>query len=94
MLGPVRPTGEDGDDGDEMNDSMSFRNVSTLDRMIRLLVGLLMVWAGWSGAVDDRALELGLRWFSLVPLVTGAMGWCPVYTLLGVSTRRLAARHR
>lgn len=77
-----------------INDAMSFFNLSILDRMIRLLIGLLMVWAGWSGAVDDRALELGLRWFALFPLVTGAIGWCPIYTLLGVSTHRLSTRRR
>jgi hypothetical protein len=25
-------------------------------------------------------------WLGIVPLVTGAIGWCPVYTLLGINT--------
>lgn len=66
---------------------MSLRNVSPLDRTIRLLLGLLMLWAGWSGVVGGLP-QMALRIFAWVPLVTGALGWCPVYIITGISTCR------
>lgn len=66
---------------------VSIRNVSTLDRVIRILLGLFMLWAGWSGAVDGL-WQLTLRIFAWVPLVTGLIGWCPLYIIAGISTYR------
>lgn len=67
---------------------MSFRNLSPLDRTIRILLGLLMLWAGWSGMVEDWIWLAALRVFAWVPLVTGVLGWCPLYAILGLSTRK------
>jgi hypothetical protein len=27
-----------------------------------------------------------LGWIGIVPLATAAIGWCPLYTIIGVST--------
>lgn len=68
---------------------MSFRNLSVLDRIIRVLIGLLMLWAGWAGHSAEAALwPIALRTFAWFPLVTGLLGWCPVYAILGLSTRK------
>lgn len=66
---------------------VSLRNVSTLDRIIRIVLGLFMLWAGWSGAVDG-IWQIALRIFAWVPLVTGLLGWCPLYIIAGISTYR------
>jgi hypothetical protein len=58
------------------------QNVGFVDRSVRVAVGLVLV------AVLLTA-ESPLRWFGLiglVPLATAAAGWCPLYTLLGIST--------
>jgi len=68
---------------------MSFRNLSSLDRTIRILLGLLMLWVGWT--IQPAGMEIwpiALRIFSWFPLVTGLIGWCPVYAMLGLSTRK------
>ena len=70
---------------------MSFQNVSRLDRTVRILVGLLMLWAGWSAgaeAPETSIWPVALRVFAWIPLVTGLLGWCPFYAILGVSTRK------
>jgi TRAP-type C4-dicarboxylate transport system permease small subunit len=67
---------------------MSFQNLSPLDRTIRILLGLLMLWAGWSGIVETWIWHAALRVFAWVPLVTGILGWCPIYAILGLSTRK------
>lgn len=68
---------------------MSYRNLSALDRTVRIVLGILMLAAGYAGLVGGiwkSACEI----FGWVPLVTGAIGWCPIYALLGFSTRRTA----
>jgi len=58
-------------------------NVGTIDRATRVVVGLGLVIAAYAGALGPWA------WIGLVPLVTGAVGTCPVYSLLGVDSCRL-----
>lgn len=55
------------------------RNVGTIDRVIRIFIGLIVL---------SFALIGGSAWgyLGLVPLLTGIMGWCPPYSLLGIST--------
>jgi hypothetical protein len=58
------------------------KNVGGVDKVIRTIVGLALL----SLLV---ILEGNARWWGLigiVPLFTVATGWCPTYSLLGVST--------
>jgi Protein of unknown function (DUF2892) len=59
-------------------------NVGTVDRILRVVVGLVLI-----------ALALGLfgpayqtvwGWIGIIPLATGLVSWCPLYTVLGMST--------
>ena len=58
-------------------------NEGTMDRAIRIIVGaaLLAMFFLYPGASGRYWTLLGI-----VPLVTGLVGSCPVYTLLGMST--------
>lgn len=56
------------------------KNVGTLDRTLRVLLGLVLIGLAATGTV-------GLwGYIGIVPLVTAAFGYCPLYTLLGVSS--------
>lgn len=56
------------------------RNVGTIDRILRIGVGLLLILLAVSGAI-------GLwGWIGVLPLITGVMSWCPGYSVLGVNT--------
>ena len=57
-------------------------NVGGIDRTLRIVVGLAIL-AMWF------VVEGPTRWWTLVglvPLVTGLVGWCPAYQLLGMKT--------
>jgi len=59
-------------------------NEGNLDRALRVIVGLgLLVWffADNGSGVWHYAKLIGV-----VPLVTGLIGSCPLYSILGVST--------
>lgn len=57
-------------------------NVGTLDRSIRIIAGLVLIALAATGAVGAWG------WIGVVPLATGALGWCPLYTVLGINTCR------
>jgi len=54
-------------------------NVGGIDRIFRIVVGLgLVAWAAMGGPV--------WAWIGVVPIATGALGWCPAYLPFGLST--------
>ena len=56
------------------------KNEATLDRVIRVVLGL----AGISLVFVGPQTPWG--WIGLVPLLTGLLGSCPLYTVLGIGT--------
>lgn len=64
---------------------MSFRNEGTIDRGIRIAVGVVLLVLGWGGFVEGT-LGTVFSWLGFVPLLTGLVGWCPLYALFGMST--------
>jgi hypothetical protein len=55
-------------------------NVGTIDRIVRVAVGLLLISLAFSGTI-------GLwGYIGVVPLATGLMRRCPAYRLFGWST--------
>lgn len=56
------------------------KNVGGLDRGLRIVVGLVLIALAATGTVGWWG------WIGVVPLLTGLMGGCPAYALLGVNT--------
>jgi Inner membrane protein YgaP-like, transmembrane domain len=65
---------------------MEFRNTSSWERGLRLGLGLLMLVLGWQPWIGNWAFVF--RVVALFPLITGLVGWCPVYAMLRIGTRR------
>ena len=58
-------------------------NEGTMDRAARIIIGAVLL------AMFFLYPDASLRYWTLlgiVPLITGLVGSCPVYTLLGMST--------
>jgi len=64
----------------------AFLNTANWDRFLRVGAGLVMLWLGWH--LSEGVLASALRVFALYPLISGLAGWCPIYALLELSTRR------
>lgn len=62
-------------------------NEASWDRILRVVVGLAILYLGWSGLVAGGAGTF-LKFFGFVPLLTGIVGYCPAYSLLGFRTRK------
>ena len=55
-------------------------NVGGIDRILRILVGVVLVALAATGLV-------GLwGWLGVLPLATGLFRFCPAYPLLGINT--------
>ncbi|MEJ8813204.1 DUF2892 domain-containing protein [Variovorax ureilyticus] len=56
------------------------RNVGTLDRVLRITLGLVLIALASAGTVGAWG------YVGLVPLLTGLAGRCPAYSLFGIRT--------
>ncbi|MCU0644960.1 MAG: DUF2892 domain-containing protein [bacterium] len=54
-------------------------NVGATDKTIRIVVGILLIILGVFGS--RLWIIIGL-----IPLITGLIGYCPLYTVLGINT--------
>jgi hypothetical protein len=55
-------------------------NEGLADRLLRIVAGLALLALVFVGP------ETQWGWIGLVPLLTGIVGFCPVYRLLGINT--------
>lgn len=66
-------------------------NVGTLDRIIRAVLGVVLLWLAVFSGVP--AMEAGaLKWIAavvgIVMLVVAVVRVCPIYSILGIRTCR------
>ncbi|WP_395057092.1 DUF2892 domain-containing protein [Polaromonas sp.] len=55
-------------------------NEGVLDRSLRVVAGLVLIGLAATGTVGAWG------YIGVVPLVTGAVGMCPLYSLLGINS--------
>lgn len=66
---------------------MNFVNESGIDRIIRVVLGIVLIALYWSGMVAG-GLEVVFLILGIIALVTGIVGFCPLYALLKIRTKR------
>jgi hypothetical protein len=55
-------------------------NEHSIERFARVGLGLLLITLAVAGTIGAWG------YIGVVPLATGLTGWCPLYSLLGIST--------
>ena len=55
-------------------------NVGGIDRIARIVLGLVLIGLTLAGQIGVWG------WIGVVPLLTAALGTCPLYTILGFSS--------
>lgn len=60
-------------------------NVGTVDRIIRIVVGLALI------AIVFVGPQTPWGWIGIIPLATAIIGWCPLYSLIGLRTNKSAS---
>jgi len=59
------------------------KNVGSVERVIRIIVGLVVLSLTFWGPNSLWGL------LGIIPLATGLIGWCPPYAILGISTCKM-----
>ena len=61
--------------------------MSTIDRIIRLVIVVVIAALYFTGKITGTALiVLGI--IAVAFLLTGIISWCPIYAILGLSTKK------
>ena len=55
-------------------------NEGVIDRTLRVIVGLVLIGLAATGTIGMWG------YIGIIPLVTGAVGMCPIYSLLGINS--------
>jgi hypothetical protein len=55
-------------------------NVGNIDRILRIVVGLVLIALVFVGP------QTPWGWIGVIPLATGLLRTCPLYSLIGLST--------
>ena len=61
-------------------------NEGTVDRAVRIIAGLVLIALTLTGTIGVWG------WIGILPIITGSLGWCPAYTLLGINTCAVKSR--
>jgi hypothetical protein len=69
---------------------MKFVNEAGWDRIVRIVLGAAMLLLGWTGVVGGT-LGVIFQWLGFLPLITGLVGWCPLYAVFKFHTNQAKA---
>ena len=58
-------------------------NIGKADRVLRVVLGIVMVGAG---VFTPGSLSMVLIALGAIPLLTGSVGYCPVYSVAKINT--------
>jgi hypothetical protein len=56
-------------------------NIGSIDRILRIVAGLVLIALVFVGPKTPWG------WIGVVPLLTGLMSSCPIYSIFGISSR-------
>ena len=62
------------------NGEIIMKNIGGIDRPLRIIVGLILISLVFVGP------QTPWGWLGLIPLLTGAFGFCLVYKILGINS--------
>ena len=62
-------------------------NESNLDRVIRVIIGVVLLVLGW-GEIVTGGWGLAFKILGFIPLITGLVGFCPLYAIFKTSTKK------
>jgi len=59
------------------------KNLGGIDKTLRIIVGIVLIVLAITGTLGAWA------WIGVIPLATGLIGNCPLYSILGINTCKI-----
>jgi hypothetical protein len=69
---------------------MFTQNVGSVDRIARIVLGLALILVGFLALGGTLGIIVGVVGF--IPLLTGLVGWCPLYLPFHIHTNKTVSR--
>jgi hypothetical protein len=65
-------------------------NVGTADRIIRITIGIVCAYFALAptDVLANEVLRIVIGVFAILNLGTGLLGWCPMYAMASLNTRK------
>ena len=58
------------------------KNIGNVDRLIRIIIGIVLIALTLNGNIGAWG------WIGIIPLATALINFCPLYRILGFSSRK------
>ena len=58
------------------------KNIGSVDRLIRIIIGIVLIAITINGNIGVWG------WIGIIPLATALINFCPLYRILGFSSRK------
>jgi hypothetical protein len=58
------------------------KNIGSVDRLIRIIIGIVLIALTINGNIGAWG------WIGIIPLATALINFCPLYRILGFSSRK------
>ena len=58
------------------------KNIGSVDRLIRIIIGIVLIALTLNGNIGAWG------WIGIIPLATALINFCPLYRILGFSSRK------
>ncbi|SUA53180.1 Protein of uncharacterised function (DUF2892) [Oligella ureolytica] len=58
------------------------KNIGSVDRVIRIIIGIVLIALTLNGNIGAWG------WIGIIPLATALINFCPLYRILGFSSRK------
>jgi hypothetical protein len=62
-------------------------NEASWDRIARVILGIVLIYLGFSSVIGG-GLGVAVGIIGFVPLITGIVGWCPLYSVFKTGTKK------
>lgn len=64
------------------------KNISKIDKIIRIIIALVAAYFAKYGEFSNDWVSIALYAVAIIMLLTSFLGSCPIYSVLGVSTKK------
>ena len=64
------------------------KNISNIDKIVRVIIALVAAYFAKYGEFSNDWISIALYAVAIIMLLTSLLGTCPIYSVLGVKTKK------